>query len=217
MVQLLWVGRIAFAVFCSLTLVLLFVWRQPHLQTVPVALPPLSREPLGKPVTELPLVVCKGPREGRLDETDSADLPRSLHSLSNISYPIPTTGSFDELGLEKTWTTFEQRYGPYGYGEQETGYEFPRVDWNTTDWGMLQTECLQDNQHVFGKFNKSGGVHAATTFQLQSSNIRPPPFTSKTGRQAIVMRSWSTYEYKDEDLWNLRSIITEASLATGSK
>lgn len=38
---------------------------------------------------------------------------------------------------------------------------------------------------------------------------------SNTGRQAIVMRTYSTFDYTPEDLWNLRSTITEASLATG--
>jgi hypothetical protein len=121
------------------------------------------------------------------------------------------------LGLEKTWLSFDQRYGPYGYGEQEDSYGFPRVDWKTLDWGRLQTECLQDNMHIYGAVNESVSAHAESKFRLREHGSEPVSPASKTGRQAIVMRAWSTYEYKDEDLWNLRSIITEASLATGGK
>ena len=35
-----------------------------------------------------------------------------------------------------------------------------------------------------------------------------------TGRQAIGIRTWSAYAYMPEDYFNLRSIVTEASLAT---
>lgn len=217
MVQFQWMGRIIFATLASLALVLLFVWKQPQLRSVPLAVPTISRGPSGKSAAKSPIVACRGPRGGRLNDIGSQDLPTPLHSLNNISHPNPTTGSYDEIGLEKTWLSFEQRYGPYGYGEQEDSYAFPLVDWEMTDWGKLQTDCLRDNQHDHGAFNETGGASAATRFRLHGSGPEFVPSTSKTGRQAIVLRTWSTYEYKDEDLWNIRSIITEASLATGSK
>ncbi|KAF2208383.1 hypothetical protein CERZMDRAFT_101451 [Cercospora zeae-maydis SCOH1-5] len=37
-----------------------------------------------------------------------------------------------------------------------------------------------------------------------------------TYRRAIVLRTWSTYEYHPEDFWSLRSIITEAALVTNA-
>ena len=43
------------------------------------------------------------------------------------------------------------------------------------------------------------------------------PSKDYAGRIAIVIRSWETYEYTAEDLWHLRSIITEAALSTGSE
>ncbi|EGP84722.1 uncharacterized protein MYCGRDRAFT_75467 [Zymoseptoria tritici IPO323] len=222
--RLYWLGRIAVATCCTLALVLLVVWHREYIPAVwhddpDPAEPTIAREPFHKPLPHIRRIACKGPRGLRLDDRDSRDLQRPLKALPgalNVTiFPRPTIGSYEELGLEKSWMSFAQRYGPYGYGEQETSYDFPRVNWNKVDWGALQTECLQDNERMFGASNQSIGENR---FRLRNETTAPilPP-TSRTGRHAIVMRTWSTYVYKDEDYWNLRSIINEASLATGGK
>ena len=38
-----------------------------------------------------------------------------------------------------------------------------------------------------------------------------------TGRTAIVLRTWDCYEYKEEDLYNLRSLIVETTLSSGGE
>lgn len=222
--RLYWLGRIAVATCCTLALVLLVVWHREYIPAVwhddpDPAEPTIAREPFHKPLPHIRRIACKGPRGLRLDDRDSRDLQRPLKALpgalNNTVFPRPTIGSYEELGLEKSWMSFAQRYGPYGYGEQETSYDFPRVNWNKVDWGALQTECLQDNERMFGASNQSIGENR---FRLRNESTAPilPP-ASRTGRHAIVMRTWSTYVYKDEDYWNLRSIINEASLATGGK
>jgi hypothetical protein len=108
-----------------------------------------------------------------------------------------------------------QRYGPYGYGEQNDTDASSRVDWDRVDWGPLQMDCLKDNHQDFGKVDRSLGQNRFRLRNASDASVSHP--VSKTGRQAIVMRTWSTYEYKDEDMWSLRSIVAEASLATGGK
>jgi hypothetical protein len=46
---------------------------------------------------------------------------------------------------------------------------------------------------------------------------RHPSHHHHPDRTAIVIRSWETYEYTPEDLWYLRSMISEAALTTGGE
>lgn len=157
-----------------------------------------------------------------MDDPQSEDLPHPLDELHSAGYvdeaddeyPTPTYGSYDAIGLHKTWMTFGQRYGPYGYREEKADYALTRVDWSAVNWGKLQDQCFQSQsnrtqEHQFlqvGAPPKFRFVHEAT-----GSDEQP---REKTGRHAIVLRTWGTYDYKPEDFWNVRSIITEASLAT---
>ena len=154
-------------------------------------------------------VSCKGARGTLLDEKNDRDLPRPTFQLPGRAYPAPTFGSYDALGLSQGWTTFEQRYGPYGYNNSSGVHD--EIDWNAVDWGHLQEECTMTNS---ARFSTVDIQHRRSRFQhFEDAGDQVAP-RYKTGRQAIVLRTWSTYEYHPEDLWNLRSIITEASLAT---
>src|ERR1700761_2457428 len=79
---------------------------------------------------------CVGPRGLRIGHPRSQDLAHGV-SLTNITYPVPEFGSYDALGLPQTWMTFSQRYGPYGYGEDEESYPFMKADWISVNWGKL--------------------------------------------------------------------------------
>lgn len=154
---------------------------------------------------------CVGPRGLSLDHPRSKDLPRPTFNLKGVDYPEPTYGSYTELGLDQTWMTFSQRWGPYGYGEEEDDYAFTKVKWDQINWARLQDNCLKRDPFSFTA--QTGAPPRLRFFgdgdlQLNRSEI------GKTGRQAIVVRTWSTYRYTEEDMWNIRSLITEASLAT---
>ncbi|RMY81263.1 hypothetical protein D0864_08359 [Hortaea werneckii] len=155
-----------------------------------------------------PKAACKGP--GGYE----ADYPHSVFDLPNVTYPTPTIGSFEAVGLEESWLTIDQRYGPYGYGEEDKAYAYPRVDWNAVDWGQLQSDCFKANEEAYG-------YPASNLSEPRFRNVKdaevPAPPRSKTGRQAIILRTWSTYEYHPEDMWNIRSLISEAALATGAE
>lgn len=166
-------------------------------------------------------VSCISARGEVLDKSEDDQL-RSLR-LDDVDYPEPMMGSHEALGIEKTWFSASGRYGPYGFGEEDEGYNRSRVDWNSTRWGSLQNECAEANAGRIPKLFRFDSQprfkHRDSTFGI---NLHPANINNvrsedeKTGRQAIVLRTWSTYPYTPDDLHNLRSIITEASLAKGT-
>ena len=157
-----------------------------------------------------PTIACVGPRGGRLDEPGTPDLPQAVSQLSNVTFPRTTAGSYEAIGLEKSWMTFDDRYGPYGYGEKKRKYGFPKVDWDEVNWGSLQHDCLVANK---GRFGKVDAFNPAPRFKYMKDGGTAPAPNAKTRRQAIVLRTWSTYEYQEEDMWNIRAIVAEGSLA----
>ncbi|KAK3049292.1 hypothetical protein LTR09_009470 [Extremus antarcticus] len=154
---------------------------------------------------------CVGPRGYRIDDPETQDLPYPTYNLSGIDYPEPTYGSYTELGLEQSWMTFSQRYHPYGYRENEDSYPLSKAEWSSVNWGRLQDQCLDSSPDSF-----TAQADAPPRFRFMGDGDLQLNRTElkSTGRQAIVLRTWSTYKYTDEDLWNVRALITEAALAT---
>lgn len=139
------------------------------------------------------------------------------------AYPEPIGGSYDALGLDRTWMTAEGRYGAYGYESDVTNNSRSLVDWETVDWALLQDNCLTRNKH---RFRTATNVTAHPHMSLPSwkqrlglESLTSPVRESRqlTGRTAIVIRTWSTYDYKAEDLVNLRSLIVETTLSSEGK
>ncbi|GIZ43368.1 hypothetical protein CKM354_000659800 [Cercospora kikuchii] len=155
---------------------------------------------------------CEGIRGTLLDDDTHVDLPKSLRELPGIPYPKPTFGSYEALRLGQEWTTFEQRYGPYGYSSTN-GQQHTDAIWSGVDWGALQNKCFDANR---ARFQTTGlQQQAGPRFRhFNPSEPDEPRRPHKTGRQAIILRTLSTYKYYPEDFWNLRSIITETALAT---
>ncbi|KAL2151029.1 hypothetical protein VTH82DRAFT_6127 [Thermothelomyces myriococcoides] len=165
-------------------------------------------------------VACYGPRGLLLGESPDDDLQTSE---INGPYPTPWTGNYDETGLDLTVMNVDQRYGPYGYGEEREDYNRTRVDWNKIDWGKLQNDCFERNRHRF----------PASATRFDDTRVTPPRFTLRnftkipevrhwhefqpTRRTAVVVRAWRGYEYMPEDLQNLRSLVVETALRTGGE
>ena len=163
-------------------------------------------------------VSCLGARglplnESRDDELRYGDL--------SAEYPTPFIGSQMELGLRPTWMTAEGRYGPYGLGEDSDDYGRSKVDWNMTNWGKLQDECLNLNSHRFPSDLKSTQIGRSPRFtNVEFTELDASPswdVFEMTQRTAIVLRSYSGFEYKPETMWMIRSLITEAALRTGGE
>ncbi|KAH0371466.1 hypothetical protein KCU89_g18468, partial [Aureobasidium melanogenum] len=65
-------------------------------------------------------VPCNGPR-GKLMSESYDDQIHPVH-YRNLTYPPPLSGSYEALNLDTSWLTAAERYGPYGLGEEEDGY-----------------------------------------------------------------------------------------------
>lgn len=110
----------------------------------------------------------------------------------------------------------KERLGPFGHsagGNQEN-----QQPWNSIHWGSLQSGCA----------NKFFGAQDADSAILRRQLRRAPNETDegmtltanddlRTGRTAVVLRVWDTYEYPDNQLAWLRAMITELSLDTGGR
>lgn len=185
---------------------------------------------------EVERVPCYGPR-GKLlpdspdDQVQSISLDlRMCHDLLDsycepedlgltvIAFAEPVGGSYDTLGLPRTWNTPGTRYGAYGYGEDLVDYNRSRVAWEEVDWAKLQNDCLQRNQHRFQHFTK---IAKSRKFDLRDDSwfgIEPLQARSVSrGRTAIVLRGWDTYQYTPADLYHIRSLIMEAGLSSGGE
>lgn len=187
------------------------------------------------PQLQLHPVSCVGPRGKRLNESTDDQLKSSFHDFA--PYPEPITGSFEALVLNRSWTTAEERYGPYGFGQDKEGYRFSHVSWKDVKWGTLQDQCAQENSHrlpnqaklsemrrfVYREPSKPEVLtkpkkNKSTKGEENKAKVnRVRPYDKKYGKQAIVLRAWSTYPYTEDDMQNLRSIVTEAALATSGK
>ncbi|KAF2499286.1 hypothetical protein BU16DRAFT_557617 [Lophium mytilinum] len=162
---------------------------------------PWANKPVYKPI------VCCGPRGSLLsNSSDDQVIPIDL----KIPYPVAPFGSHDELSLSQTWMTADIKYGPYGYGDEREDYNRKKVDWEHVDWGRLQDDCAAQNQDRFGAV---ANVSSRGRMVPNPGFVWPRP-EKATGRTAIVLRGYDTYNYAPEDLLNIRSLIVEAGLST---
>lgn len=114
--------------------------------------------------------------------------------------------------------TPDGRYGPYGFGELSKGYNRSRVEWDKIDWGALQDLCYERNINRFPVDANHTKVSSGKRFSLKNnpgSMANMPSLFKKSGRTAIVIRGFSSFDFKAEDFWHLRSLITETALYSG--
>jgi hypothetical protein len=118
--------------------------------------------------------------------------------------------------------TADSRYGPYGFGEEDSvNYSRSRVDWDSVDWASLQNDCLARNRFRFGKTSamaKHKALYMPTKLQHLKSTIGSIKGHSHLMRRtAIVVRTWEHYDYRKDDVINLRSLVVEAALSSGGE
>lgn len=96
-------------------------------------------------------------------------------------------------------------------------------DWDTIDWGQLQTGCADRNHHRFA--NTGIGSNLRTNFKrftlFEDSRLtqRTPSWNAfnQSGRTAIVLRAYSALEYTPEVMFSIRALIAETALHFGSE
>ncbi|RDW66206.1 hypothetical protein BP6252_09841 [Coleophoma cylindrospora] len=105
-----------------------------------------------------------------------------------------------------------------------------KVDYRHVDWADAQRRCYQKNSARFQK--KEPLVETSKTFStldhanshLQSRNNSEQTATAavvndveKLPRTAVVIRTWDEFEYKEENVLQLRAMISELSLGSGGE
>ncbi len=110
------------------------------------------------------------------------------------------------------------------------------VDWRGVDWADAQQRCYQANAArykptVAPRIPPMGFyVHEApknTTLQARSDEAAPAPDSPTStsaaqadgdlARTAVVVRCWDEFLWREEDVMNLRGLISELSLASGGR
>ncbi|KAJ4333047.1 hypothetical protein N0V95_009517 [Ascochyta clinopodiicola] len=110
----------------------------------------------------------------------------------------------------------------------------PEVDYRDTRWGEAVSRCLEKNK---GRFRTQPKTHddafqamatrkrqlhtgVKADDQVKSDQFGQLPRATHNkflSRTAVLIRTWWDYEYDDEDLMYLRSMISELSLASGGE
>ena len=143
----------------------------------------------------------------------------------------PSLGSYKAAGLDGD-VSFDRigRFKAYGLDqfdatdEDELKKKSGDVDFDTVDWGELQESCAVLNKNRFKPLKERPGN------SIQYSNLRhkhdqPSPkspsstldLSSKTKRTAILIRVWTGAKWTADAVMNIRSMVAEASLASGGK
>jgi hypothetical protein len=135
-----------------------------------------------------------------------------------VEFPQPLFGSYEVLGLDDVSFDRFGRYGAYGYGENDTeNWEPPSmVNWDDVNWAKLQLQCFEGNKH---RFKLQSSVHKSRqSFKVQSP--QSPGYAARIPhreRTALILRSFTDVTWMANDIYNLRSLITELSLHSGGE
>ncbi|KAK8244578.1 hypothetical protein HDK90DRAFT_448805 [Phyllosticta capitalensis] len=160
--------------------------------------------------------------------------------------PENVMGSYEIFGLRDD-ICFERfgRLGPYGWGYSKkhggsgAGLEGDRegaeqvwqddeqVDFREVRWAQVQQRCIDINKHRFNPRPKEERV--AKKPETDSGEVKPfKAVNTGSGerlkqakktlpRTAVIIRTWNDYHYDDEDLFYLRSLVTELALNSGGE
>ncbi|KAI1419036.1 hypothetical protein F5Y12DRAFT_319291 [Xylaria sp. FL1777] len=134
----------------------------------------------------------------------------------------PTWGAYETLEItpDRCYERFG-RFGPYGYsydreegglglskhsahaGAEKVQAMINKVDYRKVNWGKAQKRCFEKNKRRFSgrdpEWEKVGGNK------------------KKLPRSALVLRTWTGYQYSDIQLLTMRAIINELSLKSGGE
>ena len=128
-------------------------------------------------------------------------------------------------------------------GADSVWKEQPRIDYSTIRWAEAQDRCFQKNQPLFGKQLKGfqdeyGDLLTSRDNHADGANskadVKASPAANSTTknedsghnvaevrlglpRTAIVIRTWSDFDYTPEAILFLRSLVSELALSSGGE
>ena len=176
-----------------------------------------------------------------LDKYDKVKVP-SLYAYRGVpeGYPEPGYGSYKTVGLRDD-ICFDRygRFGPYGWGYRtgqggigmgvdvdekamEEVWKDGQVDWRDVRWQEAQTRCLEKNKHRFatplaGPMSAKSLLTRAEEEEAEHEEKDEEAPAEKVSRHAVVVRTWHTRAWTQEDIVSMRALINELSLATGGQ
>lgn len=185
-------------------------------------------------------------KECFIDEANKVRVPE-IHYYNGRPHGFPENigGSYEILKLPED-ICYERfgRYGPYGFGystrkgglgtgehgESEGSAsvwsQTPHVDFRKVDWADAQRRCFSSNA---GRY-KSAPARPASHFgfyisdekvndlsKREDTEQKPETQVEKTGRTAVVVRCWDEFFFREDDVANLRALISELSLSSGGR
>ncbi|KAH6663838.1 hypothetical protein B0J14DRAFT_661781 [Halenospora varia] len=123
----------------------------------------------------------------------------------------------DKEGSENVWAD-----------SSESGVN--QIDYRKVNWGEAQKRCHEANAARFEP--KTAAAEPTTTFHIldnvdskvtkREERASPEASSATTGskklpRNAVVIRTWDEFVYKEEDILQLRAMISELSLGSGGE
>jgi hypothetical protein len=141
----------------------------------------------------------------------------------------------------------ETRLGVYGYQDEESSAPMgtnsveKRADWDAVNWRKLQEQCVEKNANRYSPAKGNSGSYfqevsnsstsanateearrLGTTegeVETREEGLRGMPEVKVTvkPRTAVLLRSSSSKNYTENDLQNIRSLVTELALRSGGE
>ena len=162
---------------------------------------------------------CDGPNDKPIS-SDSDQVITAYQAVPN-GFPYPDVGSWEAVGLDGS-VCFDRnsRLGPYGLDKSKS-----KVDFTKVKWGALQNKCLTKNRSRFEKADAptlKTGIGTPDFDDRASKNtakreLEPRANTPFKARNAVLIRTWDNYQYQENDLQAIRSLVSELSLQSGAE
>ena len=141
----------------------------------------------------------------------------------------------------------ETRLGAYGYEDEEnsalmgTNTVEKRTDWDAVSWKQLQEQCVMMNANRYAPVKGHSGdnpqsasnsstsanvteeagkldtVESAVEAREESLHGMPEVKITPKPRTAVLLRSSSSKNYTENDMQNIRSLLTELALRSGGE
>ncbi|KAL2067069.1 hypothetical protein VTL71DRAFT_1493 [Oculimacula yallundae] len=133
----------------------------------------------------------------------------------SLKYGGTGTGQHGDMdGSEAVWSTTDAK-------------NVHQIDYTGINWGAAQRRCHLANEARFEAKIPAAAMSATVSVSgkdLQHSGEETSKHSNLTTikkrllpRNAVVVRTWDTFEYREEDILHLRALISELSLGSGGE
>lgn len=166
-------------------------------------------------------VACEGAR-GKLSNESEEDIVHAYDRLP-VGFPQARVGI---ANLIDTDTCFDRegRRAAYGFRNRDNLSDaMLQTNWSVVRWDVLQNQCLASNQHRYHARASLSAIDtpiSAASWSMTSSESDAPLQSEGPryhSRTAFVLRTWTRYDYTEDDIVTIRALITELSLLSGGE